>query len=85
MFLPEMIERPKCRRCKGPLDFVPDDGHYSWHCNNLHNQHTPIMTDKEFKEKWNDLQGDDVFRLLKWITPKENESGNGTKDSGTSL
>jgi hypothetical protein len=62
-----MIERPKCTRCHGPLDFFPDPetGHYEWCCNNLAGKSTPMYNDEEFQRRWENLPGDDVVRLEK--------------------
>ncbi|RJQ27105.1 hypothetical protein C4577_02170 [Candidatus Parcubacteria bacterium] len=56
-------KRPKCGRCKGPLDIWldPDTG-INLECNNP----KPMYTDKEFWERFDSLDGDDVVKLLKW-------------------
>jgi len=55
------VIRPKCRRCKGPLDFFFDaaSNQVEWCCNNP----TPLRTDEEFQEAWNNLDGNTVVRL----------------------
>jgi hypothetical protein len=67
-FIPDLryshvIKRPKCGRCHGPLDFFPDPdtGRYGWCCNNPE----PMMTDEEFKRRWDELPGDDVAKLTR--------------------
>lgn len=56
------MERPKCKRCKGPLDLFPDeDGVYQWICNNPR----VLATDEQFVQFWENLPGDDVVRLSK--------------------
>lgn len=68
------MNRPKCRRCKGPLDiwYEPSDdlavpGEYVWICNNP----KTLETDEQFKKRWNNLSGDDVVKLLKQLKPEE--------------
>jgi hypothetical protein len=58
-----VIKRPICSRCHGPLDFFPDPdtGRYGWCCNNPE----PMMTDEEFKRRWDELPGDDVVKLTR--------------------
>jgi hypothetical protein len=66
-----MKERPKCRRCGGPLDFwqEPDDGlsdnggEWHWICNNLAGKHTPIRNDEEHWKRWETLP-DNVKLIL---------------------
>lgn len=67
-FMPDLryghvIKRPICSRCHGPLDFFPDPdtGRYGWCCNNPE----PMMTDEEFKRRWDELPGDDVVKLTR--------------------
>jgi hypothetical protein len=45
------------------LDFFPDPdtGRYGWCCNNPE----PMMTDEEFKRRWDELPGDDVAKLTR--------------------
>lgn len=65
-----MIKRPKCSRCKGPLDIWhdPDTG-IALSCNNLQGQQTPATSDTEFEKEFNNLPGDDVVKLEKWYGP----------------
>jgi hypothetical protein len=59
------IDRPKCRRCKGPLDIWHDpESGIGWHCNNPHGRHEPIMTDEEFTKRWNSLTDDEIAKLM---------------------
>jgi hypothetical protein len=56
------MERPKCKRCKKPLDLFPDeDGKYQWTCNNP----KLLVPDEEFFKFWDNLPGDDIVRLSK--------------------
>lgn len=57
------MERPICKRCKGPLDLFPDSetGKYEWICNNP----KLLVPDEEFFKFWDNLPGDDVVRLSK--------------------
>lgn len=58
-----MMDRPKCRRCGGPLDLWCEEGEWEFACNN------PMFTrpDASFWAEWEQLPGDDVVRLLKQI------------------
>jgi len=60
------MDRPKCRRCGGPLDLWrdPETGR-GFVCQTGR----PMWTDDQFAALWNDLPGDDVVRLLKQIGP----------------
>jgi hypothetical protein len=60
-----MTERPKCRRCRGPLDLALDleTGRQEWTCNSPKS----LATDAEFRMKWNSLPADEAARLTKEI------------------
>jgi hypothetical protein len=62
-----MKERPKCRRCGGPLDvgFVPAIPGVRWWCNNP----TPL-SDEGFWKWWNNLSGDEIVELQKMLDEK---------------
>jgi hypothetical protein len=56
------IERPKCKRCGGPLDlWQGEEKHTRFICNNP----SPLATDEQFAERWKSLSGDDMVRLIK--------------------
>lgn len=61
-------ERPRCRCCNGPLDIETgvDSGQCYLGCNNLAGKETPIMTDEEFWERWDNLDGDDIVKLSRY-------------------
>jgi hypothetical protein len=61
------MQRPKCRRCGGPLDLWKDGvgEQWRWSCNNLDDKWTPMFTDEEFAVLWANLPGDDVVLLEK--------------------
>lgn len=55
------MERPRCKRYGGPLDFFydPDSGYEEWICNNPN----PLRTDEEHWKEWEQLDGDQVAHL----------------------
>lgn len=59
------MDRPKCRRCGGPLDVWhdEDDGRAVWICNNP----CPLRTDEEHQRMMESLSGDEIAQLEKWI------------------
>ncbi len=64
------MKRPKCKHCRGPLDFFFDaeTGRQEWCCNNP----KPICTDEEFVVQWNNLPGDEVAKLESELRPINN-------------
>lgn len=62
------MDRPKCKRCGSPLDLVPDFDYESGkHRISFQCGRKPFMTDEQFRERWNQLDGDDVVRLLRYV------------------
>lgn len=59
------MDRPRCRRCGGPLDLEHDveDDTVNLVCNNPR----PWATDAEFARSWEQLPLLDVDRLEKWL------------------
>lgn len=55
------MNRPKCRRCGGPLDLWHDveTGQIRYHCNNP----WPIDTDQKFWNRWIGLTNDERITL----------------------
>lgn len=55
------MDRPKCNRCGGPLDFFfdPETGRTEWYCNNPQ----PIRDDVTHQRAWDKLPGDEVVHL----------------------
>lgn len=71
-----MRERPKCERCGGSLDVVPDSdepGQWTLECNTIRTaggvvtKPTWSQTDGDFWSAWDSLPGDEVVRLEKQV------------------
>lgn len=55
------MTRPKCNRCKGPLDIWYDEEQgIMLICNNP----IPIYTDEQFRERLDNLPGDDYVKII---------------------
>lgn len=64
------MTRPRCRRCGLKLDLWRDHDEYDkprWILECHGTISMPRTTDAEFHELWDNLPGDDVVRLEKWI------------------
>jgi len=61
------MDRPRCRRCGGPLDLTYDldEGGAVWDCNNPTGRHAPALTDDEFARLWGALTAEEQYRLLR--------------------
>jgi hypothetical protein len=66
------MNRPRCNRCKGPLDFFydPSTEDYEWSCQNEPGKFTPLMDDWMFQARWDGLHGDICARLEKKLEEK---------------